>query len=197
MRWSSEEHAFAVKAYFSNRLSGCNSARLAKLFQCTPERPSFRLEIYQNRRIVMMTMKVIVKYLSYWTIGKFKGRSMFTRRTSWGLQDWSSPCLNVLRWSDGPRYSSSSSCRTPGLSERSDPCKNWFPVQNRVSRNYIEKKPHNVWMPQALGFFLNKNQKQKIPGLNPPNMFMPQALRIAHFLEIHAEQPRAEHQKGF
>ena len=83
-------------------------------------------------------MQVIVMYTPHWTIGKFKGRGMFVRRTSWGLQDWSSHCLNVLRWSDGPWYSSSSSCRTPGLPERSAPCNNWFPVRNRVSWGYLE-----------------------------------------------------------
>ena len=63
---------------------------------------------------------------------------MFARRTSWGLQGWSSQCLNVLRWSDWPRYSSSSSCCIPGLPERSDPCNNCFPVRNRVFLGYIE-----------------------------------------------------------
>ena len=95
-------------------------------------------EFLHNRHLVRMEMQVIVKYSSHWTIGKPKGRSMSARRTSWGSQDWSSHCLNVLRWSDGPRYSSSSSCQTPGLPERIDPSNNWFPVWNRASRGYIE-----------------------------------------------------------
>ena len=77
-------------------------------------------------------------YAPHWTIGKFKGRGMFARRMSWGLQDWSSHYLNVLRWSYVPRYSSSSSWRTPGLPEISDPCNNWFPVWIKVTRGYIE-----------------------------------------------------------
>ena len=63
---------------------------------------------------------------------------MFARRTLWGLQDWNSQCLNVFRWSDEPRYSSSSLCRIPGLPERSDLCKNWFPVRNRDYQGNIE-----------------------------------------------------------
>ena len=83
-------------------------------------------------------MKVIVKYSLHWTIGKAKDSGMFARRTSWGLQFWSSHCLSVLIWSDELRYSSSSSCHTPGLPERSDPCNNWFLVRNKVSRGYNE-----------------------------------------------------------
>ena len=86
-----------------------------------------------------MAMKVIVKYLPpHWTIGKSKDRGIFALRTSWWLQDWSSHGFNVLRWSDGPKYSSSSLCRTPGLPERNGSCNNWFLVRNMVSRGYVE-----------------------------------------------------------
>ena len=95
-------------------------------------------EFLYNRHLVWMLMKVIVKYSHHCTIGNSKGRCMFARRTPWGLQDWSSHCPNVLRWSDGPRDSSSSSCRTRGLSEHSDPCNNRFPVRDRAQRGYIE-----------------------------------------------------------
>ena len=101
--------------------------------------PSFTFgKLLHNRHLVRMAMKVIVKYSPHWTIGKSKDRAMFARRTSWGLQDWSCHCLNVLRWSDRPRHSSSSSCHTLGLPERSNPCNSWFPVRNRVSQSYIE-----------------------------------------------------------
>ena len=95
-------------------------------------------EFLHNGHLVRMEMKVIVKYSPHWTIRKSKGRSMFARRTPWGLLDWSSRCLNVLTWSDGPRYSSSSPCGTPSLPECSDQCNNWLPVRNRASRGYIE-----------------------------------------------------------
>lgn len=42
---------------------------------------------------------------------------MFLHRVLWGLQDWSSHCLNVLKRSDGPRDSSSSSWHTCSLFE--------------------------------------------------------------------------------
>ena len=41
-------------------------------------------------------------------------------------------------FSGGSWYSSSSSCQTPGLPERTDPSNNRFPVWKRASRGYIE-----------------------------------------------------------
>lgn len=90
-----------------------------------------------NRHLVGMTMKIIMKSSPHRTIGESKGRRMFACRTP----QWSSYCLNVLRWSNGPRDSSSSSCLTCSLPESSDPRNNWFPVRDRGQRSYIKSIP--------------------------------------------------------
>ena len=56
----------------------------------------------------------------------------------WRLQDRSSYCFNVFRWSNGPRHSNSPSFCTASSSERIYPCNDWFPVRNRAARGYIE-----------------------------------------------------------
>ena len=96
---------------------------------------------------------------------KVQGRGTFAHRTSWELQDWNSLCLNVLRWSNGLKYSSSSSFRTPGLPERSDPCNNWFSVRNRVSWGYIGMLSND-----ALGY--NHRQSIRKVGFDGKRTFL-------------------------
>ena len=62
-------------------------------------------------------------------------------QNAWWSQHWSSHCLNVLRWSNGLRDSSSSSCHTSSLSECSDPHNNWFAVRDRGQRGLIKAIP--------------------------------------------------------
>ena len=83
-------------------------------------------------------MKVIVKYLPQWTIGKVQGHWHVCTQNVVGIArlKLSMPqCSQMIWWA---RHSSSSSCCIPGLSERGDPYNNWFPVRNRVSLGYIE-----------------------------------------------------------
>ena len=69
--------------------------RTERPWTTSSETPSVEAVLHVWRVLARMTMKVIVKYSPHWTIGKFKGRGMFARRTSWGLTDWRSHCLNV------------------------------------------------------------------------------------------------------
>ena len=94
-----------------------NNGVLRNDFQKNLTRVPPRIEVpfvkyLHNRHIVWIEMKILMKNSPHRTIGKSKGRRMFARRTPWWSQHWSSHCLNVLTWSNGPRDSSSSSCRT-------------------------------------------------------------------------------------
>ena len=148
-----------------------------------------------NHHLVWMEMKIIMKNSPHRTIRKSKGRCIFARRTPWWSQHWNSHCLNVLRWSNGLRDSSSFSCCTCSLSERSDPFKNWFLVldtgqrgdsercaglesQNICSKSRPQRKTHAPHCPNAW-WLLNCVGTSSLVGTklySPPSRTRPLAL---------------------